>query len=503
MENNLKTAMYLRKSRSDNDTESVDETLAKHYKLLTEFAQKYNLTITGIYKEVVSGDGLFTRPEMIRLLNDIENDKYTAVICTDIDRLGRSSSKDSGIILETLKEHNCKIITPEKTYNLDDDIDQMTVELKTFFARQELRSIRKRLSQGEIETLRAGGHTGEPPYGYRRKWLGKIPSLEIIPEEAAVIRLIFDLYTTENIGTQKIAERLNQFGYTASDGGNFCRTSVRAILMNPTYTGKIVWNKTRRIKKRTTSDKHKKISNKKENWIISQGLHKKIISDKVFKQAEEIRLSRSHSPSYTGIIKNPYSTLVYCLNCGTPLQRQTDRKNHEPRLLCPTKKCTSSVKLNLFDQRIKSLLITELNKIKIYPEKPKDASNTDIFQLQLKTLENHLISLQNQNNKLHDFFEQGIYDLSTFSERQIVLNKKTESVKTNISRLKTIIDNLSEQLNEEGKIYTIESIIKSWDFLNAAYKNELLHLFIKRINYKRDSRNFKIISFETNIIWNF
>ena len=175
MDYKSRTAIYLRKSRNDEQSESIDETLARHLDILTDFAVKNGITVIKIYKEVVSGDGLFTRPQMIAMLNDIENGCYTAVMCIDIDRLGRSSTKDSGIILETLRENGCRIITPDKVYDLDNDIDEMTVEMKSFFARQELKSITKRLKRGEIETIKAGGHTGEPPYGYRRIWIGKMP----------------------------------------------------------------------------------------------------------------------------------------------------------------------------------------------------------------------------------------------------------------------------------------------------------------------------------------
>ena len=135
-----RTAIYLRKSRMDPDSESVDETLARHMDTLVKFANRLEMHITGIYKEVVSGDGLFTRPEMVRLLQDIGQDKYTSVLCMEIDRLGRSSQKDSGIIFETFKEREVYIVTPNKTYNLNDDIDEQSVEMQSFIARQELKS---------------------------------------------------------------------------------------------------------------------------------------------------------------------------------------------------------------------------------------------------------------------------------------------------------------------------------------------------------------------------
>ena len=67
--------------------------MERHRKTLLEFAEKNALTISeqNIYKEVVSGDALYARPEMLRLLKDVEAQAFDAVLCMDIDRLGRGS----------------------------------------------------------------------------------------------------------------------------------------------------------------------------------------------------------------------------------------------------------------------------------------------------------------------------------------------------------------------------------------------------------------------------
>ena len=97
------TAMYLRKSRAEEGAGSWEETLSKHREALSALARRMKLTIGGCYEEVLSGESLLGRPEMLRLLQDVEAGKYDAVLCMDIDRLGRGGMKDQGIILETFK----------------------------------------------------------------------------------------------------------------------------------------------------------------------------------------------------------------------------------------------------------------------------------------------------------------------------------------------------------------------------------------------------------------
>ena len=94
-------ALYLRKSQADQPDESIAEVLAKHRTMLMELADKMGVTIAqaDIFEEVVSGESLYARPEMLRLLEQVEAGAYAGVFCMDIDRLGRGSMSEQGIIL--------------------------------------------------------------------------------------------------------------------------------------------------------------------------------------------------------------------------------------------------------------------------------------------------------------------------------------------------------------------------------------------------------------------
>lgn len=497
-----RTAVYLRKSRNDSPDETTEETLSRHLNQLTEFAVKNNITIIRIYKEVVSGDGLFTRPKMIELLNDIEQGLYTAVLCVDIDRLGRSSTKDSGIIIETLQDNNCRIITLDKTYDLKDDTDEMTVELKTFFARQELRSIRKRLQRGEIETIKSGGHTGEPPYGYRRLWLDKTPTLEPT-EEAANVRMIYNWYINDGYGSQSISQKLNAMGIAAPDGGKFSRSSVQMILSNPIYCGRIVWNRKRRIKKRNPTDKFREVPNPPEMWIDVQGLHEAIVTEEEWNEAQRIRSEHSHPPAFTGVIKNPYSGLVYCANCGAAIQRQYSNKKCGERLLCPTPNCTSSIKMDLFDERIESIIKETLANLKLREKEQTPNEKVDNTQNQIKAVQRRLQALSQQRNRLHDFLEQGIYDVNTFMERQNILTKKREDAEQELNQLNKTLSENSSKTDYIKAIPIMENILNTWNDLEPAEKNKVLKQIITKIIYKRENRTFIVTEFTAEVKWRF
>ena len=86
---------YLRKSRTDNQFESVNEVLERHEKILHEFCMRaFGEPITNIYKEVVSGETINERPMMMKLLEDVEKGDIDAVVVVEPQRLSRGSFGD-------------------------------------------------------------------------------------------------------------------------------------------------------------------------------------------------------------------------------------------------------------------------------------------------------------------------------------------------------------------------------------------------------------------------
>lgn len=115
--------MYLRKSRMDTDYEevSVAETLSRHRTTLEKLCRSKKLHVAEILEEVVSGESLSARPKMQRLLELVGTGTYAGIVCMDIERLSRGSSMESGYIMQVLQVNGCKIITPGKTYDLQDE----------------------------------------------------------------------------------------------------------------------------------------------------------------------------------------------------------------------------------------------------------------------------------------------------------------------------------------------------------------------------------------------
>lgn len=201
MEKHDEYLMYLRKSRKDRDLELQTgnyDTLQRHRAELMALAQKRGYLVTHIYEEVVSGDTIAERPEMQKLLAAVETGKYAGVLVIEVPRLARGNTRDQGTVAETFQYSSTKIITPEKTYDPEDEADEEYFEFGLFMSRREYKTINRRLQRGRMASLREGKYiAGTAPYGYQRV---RIPqqkgyTLEPIPEQAEIVQEIFRLYT--------------------------------------------------------------------------------------------------------------------------------------------------------------------------------------------------------------------------------------------------------------------------------------------------------------------
>ncbi len=477
----MNVAMYLRKSRAEELTDTVDDTLKRHKETLTEFAQKNQLLISGVYEEVVSGESLYTRPQMMKLLSDVEHGDYDAVLCMDIDRLGRGSMSDQGIILETLKAADTKIITLRKVYDLNNDIDETYSEFESFMARQELKVIKRRMQRGIHRTIEDGGYLANAPYGYKKIHIGKHPTLEIREDEARFVRLIFDLYVNKGYGCQHIAETINAMGAKPHRSEQFGRISIMKILKNPTYTGKIVWNQKTQIKKGSKGfEKTRYLYHPPEEWLIVDGLHKPIIDQVLFRRAQDIISRHAHPPANTGKVENPLAGLIYCKHCGGLMQRQVIRQGGA-YLICPKRGCMVSSSLSLVESAVIKVLHNQFERLLL-----KTAISPDLYQEHdseiQKSMESERKVLNRQMEKLHDLLEQGVYTTEVYLERLNILQVKLGKLDFSEKHFFETKDT-----KKRSQSIAIKNVLDLYKASSPQKQNELLKTIISKIVYSKQT----------------
>lgn len=501
--------IYLRKSRKDMEAEArgEGETLARHERTLLELARRQRLNVTSIYREVVSGETIASRPVMQQVLSEVEQGLWAGVLVMEVERLARGDTIDQGIIAQTFKFSDTKIITPLKTYDPNDEYDEEYFEFGLFMSRREYKTINRRLQRGKLASAREGKWTANrAPYGYRRIKLEKEKgwTLEPIEEEAATVRLIYDLYingmkeadgsvTPMTLGA--VARYLDDAGIPSPDGSQWIRSTLNVILSNPAYIGMVRWG--HRPSKKKVIDgrivKRRSVASP-EDVKLFNGRHPAIISEEVFSQAAEVRERSIHPPFRTDVnLQNPLAGIIFCSRCGHSMSR----KIHPSRpsacsLACQTYGCkTVSSDLALVEERLLQGLAEWMRGYELEWEDAAETQTTISAEVKKKALsrsEGELEKLYKQLDRAHDLLEQGVYDTDTFLSRSRTLSDKISETKASIERYTREIAEAEERETRQRDIIPkIKNLLEAYHSLpSAGEKNTLLKDVVEKVIYTKE-----------------
>jgi DNA invertase Pin-like site-specific DNA recombinase len=479
---------YLRKSRADSSQETEEETLSRHETILRNLAATQKLNVTRIYREVVSGEAIAARPQMQELLQDVEAGLWDGVLVVEIERLGRGNSIDQGIISETFRYSNTKIITPLKTFDLNDEYDDEYSEFGLFMSRREYKTINRRLQRGRKLSVSEGKFLGSiAPYGYDRLKLKKGYSLTPNESEAEVVKLIFDLFVNKRLGPSVIANQLNDLKIIPRKQDEWTHQTVRGILSNPVCIGKIRFDY-RKTEKRMQNNQITKSRPRNDAYTLTDGLHQPIINEEMFNQAQEIFKNNSVStPKVKSdmALKNPLAKIVYCGKCGRVMIRRP-YKDNTASLICVSKLCSNvGTNIDIVEDKLIQRLESWLKEYKLKFDSPKKVQSDSSLKLKaIYQLEKELEKVDKQINALCDLLEQGTYTIERYQERNKILEDKKNQMIKDIEKLKSTINN-TEHVQENIKHYTnIIQLYKGTD--NVEVKNKLLKEILAKVEYTKD-----------------
>ena len=212
--------MYLRKSRTDDPLKSVEEIVSHHEQLIDEWCDRNlsgRIPQENRYREIVSGESIADRPMFQKVLQLIESPKYKAVIIKEVARLGRPDTMEIGRISKTFRYTHTLVITPMRIFNVADNFERDMLEEELKRSAFYLEYSKQIMRAGVEISVKSGNYLpSRPPYGYEKTTVvvdkTKCPTLKIKEDDANIVRMIFNAYVTENVGTQIIANRLNSMG---------------------------------------------------------------------------------------------------------------------------------------------------------------------------------------------------------------------------------------------------------------------------------------------------
>ena len=325
----LRVAAYCRVSTDDEEQLTSYEAQKNYYtdKIMTN----KEWTMAGIFAdEGITGTSARKRPEFLRMIRQCKQGKIDIVLTKSISRFARNTV-DCLNYVRALKELGIAVIFEKENMNTLEIDSEILITMLGAFAQSESESISANVRWGIRQAMKEGKATIQYKYlyGYRK---GDDSKPEIIPDQAEVVRKIYDLFLS-GTPVRGIQEYLNANSVTNINGeSKWARSAIDSILTNEKYCGDVLLQKT--YIDDCINKKVKKNTGQLPMYLV-QNHHEGIISRETFDaaQAELARRSAGKSPSKKNAptgrsrysSKYALSDRLYCGECGTRYQRCTWR----------------------------------------------------------------------------------------------------------------------------------------------------------------------------------
>ena len=303
----VRAAAYARVS---SDKDAMLHSLSSQVSYFSKMIQSHDSwKYVGVYSDEGMTGTKIKRDGFQRMIRDAKAGKIDIIVTKSLSRFARNTVDCLKTIRE-MKAINVDIFFEEQNIHTLSANGEFLISLLAGYAQEESRQC----SENTLWRVRKNFKEGKP-YGGSSMLGYKLEKgrFTVVPEEAEIVRKIFDLYLAGN-GFCKIARILTNEGIKSYTGKAWNKSTLGEIISNVTYTGNLHLQKTYRENHMTK----KTMRNKGEKPLyIVEGNHEPIISQEIFDKAQEIRKAKAvgksgkrNGPAY------PFTGLIYCGECG-------------------------------------------------------------------------------------------------------------------------------------------------------------------------------------------
>lgn len=487
-------AIYARKSQVEvadsEDKEEVEKKeLEKHISVMTKLCEERNWRYV-TYPEVGSGESIDDRPEMTKLLRDVEDGMYDAVVVMDYDRLGRGSGTDQDRIRMAFKRSETLVVEAGQfnVLNMSELRDEEWVEMKGFVARLEHRAIKRRFKDGKLSALQNGRWAhGAAPYGYI--FDTNTRKLRPHPEESKIYQELMVEKYLEGDSLSQIAWKLNQMKIPSPRGKLWTERAVGYILKNEVYLGIVIFNKSSGSRDKRLSVNHmpyKKHS--KDEWVYVKNQHPALISQETFNKVNEKIKSKSKNKRYNGKSNNAFTHLIKCSKCGKSMSIQRTKQNGYL-----IRKCENCGMKGGETELVQDAIIDTVKELKdrlLHYKELHDKETEKAKSLKrIRDLEEKLDKFEQMIERIEEAYEEGLYDINKTKKKKDDISQKIAETETILKREKLRTNSFSEITNEQ-RIERIDQFLDDIDkSKNLSELNRIYKTIISSIEWKREEKN--------------
>lgn len=425
---------YVRVSTDKQEELSPDSQI----RLIKEYAQSHGMLLTHIYREEhgISGKDADKRPafqEMITACKD-KSHPYDAILLWKFSRFARNI--DESTYYKSILRKKCDVdvisISEPIMEGMYGRLIEMVIEWSDEFY---LYNLSGEVMRGMTQNALQGGYNATAPIGYDKE-KGKIPVVN--PDQAMIVRKIFDMFVNQRRSRADIASILNKQNIPTKRNGKWETRTVSYILENPFYIGKIRWN---------YYDRHRNHRKSADEVILTDGKHEAIISEDVFAEAGKLlameRSVKKNHGTKRSVAANRHwlSGMIKCSSCGGSLGYNSGyiKNGTPPSFQCWRRSkglCDSGSYIS--GKNAEREVITLLRELATSKETYiyHTATTTQGHDRDIILLKKELSSLSGKERRMKDAYMNGIDSMEEYRENKSILNRRKEELNRQLDSLK-------------------------------------------------------------------
>ena len=478
-----KAALYIRVSTEEQAAEGFS--IAAQREKLSAYCKIHDLTGQFYIDDGYSGKSLH-RPAMQQMIQDIKQKLHEVVAVVKLDRLSRRQKDILYLIEDLLEAYSVNFVSVTENFDTTSPFGKAALGMMAVFAQLERETIVERSRTGKAQSFKEGhSQGGPPPYGYSYNTQEK-GILEVNHKTAYLVPKIYEMYLA-GYGYASIANYLSSELKIPSAGGkaNWPATTIKNILTNPVYTGKIRMNK-----------------------VVIQAKHQPLIPEELWQQVQkeiETRLTKKQLPPKAKL--SLLSGIIYCGECGAKMRSKKVWQNwpKTPKRTTSYYVCTVKVKRKKSlstgkscpsvyiqaketdNQVIKALSSHKLDEALLRNVIASKLSREPKTKAQLlstvTTLEAEQRTITTRINRWYDAFETGrfVQDDREAGDRLNILKEEKNRIELEIATVKEL---LSRESGDYVNTDTILELLKNSHLIWQEASDEERHRLIRGLIHK-------------------
>ncbi|MFS0864089.1 recombinase family protein [Fredinandcohnia sp. 179-A 10B2 NHS] len=473
----MKTAIYIRVSTEEQAKEGYS--ISAQRERLKAYCIAQDWTVANFYVDEGISAKDMKRPQLQQMVKDIKTGKIDCVLVYRLDRLTRSVL-DLYKLLEVFEKHDCKFKSATEVYDTTTAMGRMFITIVAALAQWERENMGERISMGFSEKVRQGRYAhNNRPFGYNLEPTSG--ELTIREDEAAVVRLIVNLYIKQGMGANKICKYLNSRNIKTRDGNSWNDKPLVQLLKNPLYKGTIRW-----------TDQ------------LVEGAAPAIIDEDTWDEIQRTLERRRTLPPQVVSSDYIFSSVYKCKLCGYTMTgykvtytktngEKVEYKNyrclHKKTGQCKgsmstTEKSLEEAFLEYLDNIDFSKAIEEVAAIKSNRVKPSNDEET------IKFLKSELQKIEKRKKKWQYAWANETINDEDFSKRMEEEKLLEDNIKEQFSQFSP----QDEIKTDPSDVYRIlQNVRNNWNHLTDGEKKTLVQMTIKEIHVKHEKKNETIV----------